>query len=193
MEYHAVVSALAVALTFMGYVPYIYDTLKGRTQPHLFTWLSVSLTSSVICALQILGGAGVGAWPMVVVSGLCVLIFTLSLQKGTKNVTILDFVFFILAIAGLLLWLFIDQPLLAVIVITSSSVISYLPTVRKSWSEPYSETLVSYQITGVRHVLSIIALEKINLLTTLFPAVWAIGNLAIVLMLMNRRKETRNI
>lgn len=130
---------------------------------------------------------------MVVVSGLCVLIFTLSLQKGTKNVTILDFVFFILAIAGLLLWLFIDQPLLAVIVITSSSVISYLPTVRKSWSEPYSETLVSYQITGVRHVLSIIALEKINLLTTLFPAVWAIGNLAIVLMLMNRRKETRNI
>jgi hypothetical protein len=180
---------MVITLTFIGYAPYIYDILKGKTQPHAFTWLSVSLTASVSCALQIVGGAGVGAWPMVVVTGICILVFVLSLWRGVKTITVSDVVFLILALLGLCLWLFIKQPLLAIIVITCSSVLAYFPTIRKSWNQPYSETLVSYQITGARHGLSIFALEKLNLLTVLYPAAWMIINIVIISILITRRSK----
>ncbi len=32
------ISGIAVALTFVGYVPYMRDTIKGKTRPHVYTW-----------------------------------------------------------------------------------------------------------------------------------------------------------
>lgn len=189
MEYHAIISGIVVVLIFIGYAPYIYDIFQKKTQPHVFTWFSVSLTAAVTYALQVLGGAGIGALPALTVSGICILIFLLSLWRGTKDITVSDTVFLILALVGLGLWLFVKQPVLSIIVITCSGVLAYLPTIRKSWKQPYSETVSSYQIAGIRHGLSIFALEKLNLLTVLHPAVWVCINFMIVIMLLLRRKK----
>lgn len=189
MEYRAVISAVVIAMTFAGYIPYVWDIFRGKTKPHAFTWFTVSLTALVAYALQVLGGAGVGAWPMLVVFLICVVVFVLSLWRGTRNITKLDTLFLCLSLIALYLWLVIEQPIWSILLITASEILGYIPTIRKSWAEPYSETLSLYQISTFRHGLVILALQKINILTAPYPAAWALTNLAIAVILMARRKQ----
>ena len=188
MELKALVSFVVVVLSFAGYIPYILDIVKGKNRPHLFTWIIATLTAFVAWALQIIGGAGVGAWPMLVVSLLCVCVLILSIWRGTNDITRSDFVSLFLSLAGVYLWLFVSQPILSVILITAAETISYIPTIRKSWKDPYSENLTLYRVSMFRHALAIGALEKINLLTALYPAAWALANLLITLILLSRRR-----
>jgi hypothetical protein len=138
--------------------------------------------------LQVAGGAGVGAWMTAVLACICFVIFLLSFRFGTKDITRFDVVFLALALISLVLWLVADQPVLSVVLIVATDVFGMVPTVRKSWHEPYSETLVMYQITTFRHALSFFALEQINILTALYPVAWVAANGAFSAMLMYRRR-----
>ena len=189
MTFHSVLSVIVIILTFLGYIPYIRDILKGLTKPHAFTWFSVSITAFVAYGLQVLGGAGVGAWPMLVIAIIGVTVFILSLWKGTRDIRISDAILLVLSLIALYLWIVVRQPIWSVLLITSSEILAFVPTIRKSWKDPYSETASLYQISIVRHGLSILALEKINILTALYPAAWAITNAAITLILFIRRKD----
>lgn len=189
MEFKTFVTFLVIALSLAGYAPYIWDILKDKTRPHVFTWLTATLTAFIAWALQILGGAGVGSWPMLVVTILCVCVLLLSVWRGTKDITKSDVVCLVLSLVGLYLWLIVKQPILSVILITTAEVISYVPTVRKSWRNPYNETLALYQISMFRHALAIVALERINLLTALYPAAWSLTNLVIAIILIVRRRQ----
>ena len=60
-----IISIFGVALTFAGYVPYIFDIVKKKTTPHSFTWFVFSLAGGVASGLQILGGAGIGSWTLI--------------------------------------------------------------------------------------------------------------------------------
>jgi hypothetical protein len=192
MTLKSLISLLVIILTFIGYVPYIRDIFKKKTQPHIFTWFTVSLTAFVAYALQVRGGAGVGALPMLVVSSICVFVFIVSFKYGTKNITKLDIFFLILSILALFLWLVVNQPILSVVLITVSEIFGYIPTIRKSWNRPYSETLSLYQISFFRHTLAIFALQKLNILTVLYPAAWAVTNLFITVVLISRRNQIKN-
>ena len=188
MEIKALISIVVILLTFIGYIPYILDIIKNKTQPHIFTWIVGTITDFTAYALQVLGGAGVGAFPMLVVSILCLTVLVLSIWRGTKDITKSDVFFLILSLIGVGLWLLVDQPILSVLVITAAEIFGYIPTVRKSWKDPHSETAALYNVSFFRHGLSILALEKMNLLTVLYPAAWTLINLIIALILIYRRK-----
>lgn len=47
---------IAVVLTFVGYAPYIRDTIKGKTKPHVYTWFVWGLVTAIAYALQLRGG-----------------------------------------------------------------------------------------------------------------------------------------
>ena len=193
MDYHVLLSAVVILLTFAGYVPYIRDIFLGRTKPHAFTWFVVALTAFIAYGLQVEGGAGVGAWPMLVVSLVCVLVFVLSLWKGTKDITKSDVIFLVLSLIALFLWLVVKQPILSILLITASEILSYVPTIRKSWKAPYSETLALYEVSAFRHGLAVFAVEKMNLLTALYPAAWALTNIIITVILILRRKAVPTV
>ncbi|MES2088091.1 MAG: hypothetical protein V4467_03830 [Patescibacteria group bacterium] len=187
MDYKIIISLVAVTLVFVGYAPYIRDTVKGKTVPHIFSWLVWTLAVTISWALQISGGAGVGAWTTGVTATICFIVLLLSIRNGNKEITKLDLAFLFLALTSLALWIFAKQPVLSVILIVSTDVFGFFPTIRKSWKEPHSETLFMYQITTIRHGLSIFALQQFNILTLLYPITWVLANLAFSVMLMIRR------
>ncbi len=61
MEYKIIISIFGVILSIIGYGMYVRDILKRKTIPHTFTFLIWSIASSTTWALQVHGGAGVGA------------------------------------------------------------------------------------------------------------------------------------
>ena len=183
-------SIVSIIVAVLSYIPYFKDIFKGKTKPHLFSWFIFSITTGIIFALQMKGGAGVGGWITLILAFIFFAIFILSFKYGTKDVKLIDIIFLILAILAIPIWLIADQPIISVILLTTIDMLGFAPTIRKSWNAPYSETLSMYVITLMRYVLVFPSLEKYNTLTLLFPVVWFIANVVLVVVLINRRKIT---
>ena len=134
------ISILAIILTFIGYVPYIRDTFTGKTTPHIYTWFIWGFVTAIAFGLQLSGGAGVGAWITLAVVLISALIFVVGLRNGKKDIAPLDTVFLLLSLVALVLWLIAKQPILSIILVCTIDMFGFVPTIRKSWHKPYSET-----------------------------------------------------
>ncbi len=153
-----------------------------------FTFLIWSISSSITWALQVHGGAGMGAWVTFSVSSILIIIFILSLKFGEKNIKKIDILFLILSLFSLFLWLVIDQPILAIILIVFTDVLGFVPTIRKSFNDPYKKSITTWGIAAFRHGLVVTSLNKFNILTLLSPLVWILVNVSFILFLIIRRK-----
>lgn len=188
-EIKTFISMIAVVLTFVGYIPYLLDTIKKKTSPHIYTWFIWGFVNAIAYALQVSGGAGVGSWMALTATLITFVIFIFGLRGGKKDITRIDSVFLILAIAAIYLWLIAKQPIWSIALVTSIDMLGFVPTIRKSWNKPYSETLFTYELNAFRHGVSLFALQQYNIVTWLYPATWMLACFLFSLMLIFRRKQ----
>ena len=188
MNTKTAISVIAVLLTFVGYFPYIRDTLKEKTTPHIYTWFIWALVTAIAFGLQVQAGAGVGSWVTLAVVIACFSVFILGMRNGKKDITKLDTLFLILSFIALFLWLIAKQPVLSVILVSITDMLGFAPTIRKSWNKPNSETLFLYSLNTFRHGLSILALQQYSIVTWLYPVTWTLANGLFSVMLIVRRK-----
>lgn len=184
----------AVILTFVGYIPYLRDILKGTTKPHLYSWFLWSFVTFIAFALQVSDNAGPGALVTMAAATMCFVVLLLGLRtKAKRDITFLDTIFLVLAIIALILWLLAKQPVISAILITLTDVLGFAPTIRKSWSKPYTETVSFYSLNTLRFGLAVLALQQYTIITALYPIVWAFGNGLFALLLLLRRKQVSKI
>ena len=183
------IGVIAVLLTFVGYVPYIRDTIKGKTKPHGYSWFLWGFVTIIAFALQVSGNAGIGSLVTLAAALVSFVIFALGLRNGKKDITKADTAFFIAALIAIVIWVFAKQPVLSVILISTIEMLGFVPTVRKSWNKPHSETLFTYALNAFRHGLSIFALQRYSIVTWLYPVTWTLANgLFSIILLIRRRK-----
>ncbi len=183
------IGIIAVILTFVGYIPYIKDTIKGTTKPHIYSWFIWAFVTFIIFALQILGHGGAGAFVTLATAILCLTIFILGLKNGQKDITKFDTITFIIALIAILVWVFAKQPAISNLLIITINTLANLPTIRKSWNNPYSETLFTWEMGAVRNLLGLLALANYSLLTWLYPVTNLLINVLVSLLLIIRRKQ----
>lgn len=179
----------AIAIAMLGDFSYFLSVLRRRTKPHIFTWFIWGLVGSIAVAAQFVAGGGVGAWPTLYSSLFCFLIIGLSLHFGEKHITRSDWFCFVSALAAVILWIITREPLWSVIIVTLIDAFAYYPTFRKSWNKPYEEALASYVTADVKLLMGIVALERINLITVLYPVAVVIMNALFVVTVMWRRQK----
>lgn len=134
-----ILSAVAIALTFVAFFPYIRSIIQGAIKPHVFSWVIWGATTFVVFLAQLEGNGGVGAWP-IGVSG-CITIFIAIMayvKRSDITITRTDWLFFILAMSSLPFWYFTSDPLWAVVIMTTVDLLGFGPTVRKAYISPYS-------------------------------------------------------
>lgn len=182
-----ILGVIAVLLTFVGYIPYIRDTVKGKTTPYIYTWFIWGLVTAIAFGLQISDKAGPGAFTTLAAAIVCFIIFGFGMRQGKKDITKSDTVFFILSLFALVLWLFAKQPVLSVILVSIIDMLGFIPTIRKSWKKPHEETLISYVTNTFRFCLALFALQRYTLITTLYPATWIVANGLFSVFLILRR------
>ena len=181
MPYKETLSALAIALTFAAFVPYIRAILNGTTKPHVFSWIIWGTTTFVVFLAQLKGQGGVGAWPIGISGVITIFIaFLAYLKRADITVTRTDWLFFISAMASLPLWYLTSDPVWAVIVLTTVDALGFGPTIRKAYRFPHSESLLFFGLFAARNFLVLMALEHYSVTTVLFPAV--IGSACVLLM-----------
>lgn len=178
----------AIILGLIAYVPYLIDIFKRKVEPHPFSWLIWGLGSSLIFALQISHGGGAGAWVTATVALMCFMVSALAFYfNGSKNITKNDILSLSISIVALCLWLWVDLPTVAALSMVVAEVFGLIPTLRKTWVNPYSESYPVWIINSLRHALSLGALGALNLITVSNPVFWTVSNLTVAVIIFFRR------
>jgi hypothetical protein len=168
-------AAIAIIIALVAYIPYLTDMFKGKNKPHLYTWISIFLITVVVAWIQVVGGAGIGAWPTILGAAVNGVVLFYCFKYGTKDVVSIDKVCLAISITGILMYVLLQgQPVLALVIVTIAEVISFFPTFRKTHNDPYSESLTSYYLILVKLGLILVALEAYNLLTVSYSLLWVV-------------------
>lgn len=190
MFYREILSGMAIALTFAGFIPYIRDIQQRRVTPHVFSWVIWGATTFIVFLAQLQGGGGLGAWP-IGVSGLITfyIAWLAYLRKADTSITWHDWCFFGVAMSSLPVWYITSDPLWAVIVLTSVDVIGFGPTLRKAHASPFQESLFFFSLFALRNAVAVAALEQFSITTVLFPAATGVACLLLIAVVFRRRRQ----
>lgn len=181
------IAIIAALLAVAGTVPYLIDILKGRVQPHAYTWFVWSIVSCIVFFGQVAKGAGIGALPTAASEVFTILIFLFSLRYGFKHPTKTDKIFLAIALAGLIPWVLTDDPTLSVVIAVAIDATAFLPTLRKTWRSPSTETPVLFGMNALRHILALFSLQAYNIATTLHSIVMILLNSVMTLTIMFKK------
>lgn len=181
-----------ICLCFIAYLSYIRDILKGKVSPHVISWFLWSLSAFLVFAIQFQNNAGFGSYINLALAFISFVIFILSIKKGKKDISRLDFFAFVLALTAIVLWLFVDRPLWSVILIIFTDIMALVPSVLKAWEDPLFETTTTFILASVKHLLSFFALESLVLVNVLYPVYGLIANSFFVILIIFRRKGSRS-
>lgn len=121
-----------------------------------------------------------------------VLAFTtllLSFKYGSKNITTFDTVALSAGLIAATVWFFFDHPVIAISIITLIEIIAFLPTYRKTWNEPWSESILAWGLFVLGNLCALYALDEYNILTTLYIVTMTIGSLTLILLSAHRRRK----
>lgn len=183
-----VLGILGSVLMISSYVPYIYHILKKQTKPHAYTWIIWSVTQ-IIATIGILQGDGGIFAAMTIGAGAVLSLVTLLLcfPYGTSNVTTFDTVALAVGCVALVFWWKLDNPVLAIALVSIIDGIGFLPTYRKTWNEPWSESLLAWTLFVAGNLCAFFALEEYNFLTTIY--IGTVTSAALLLILFSHRRR----
>ncbi|TPE55338.1 hypothetical protein FJM67_01990 [Maribrevibacterium harenarium] len=185
-----VFSILAIALTFIGFVPYMVSIVRGKTRPHVFSWVIWGITTSIIFFAQLEADGGIGAWPIGVSGGITIIVALLAyLNRGDNSITRADWLFLLTALASLPLWYVTQDPTTAVVILTTVDMIGFGPTFRKAYYFPREENAVFFSMFAVRNFFALLALESYSLATMLFPLAVSVACTSLLILLLVRRQQ----
>lgn len=189
MEYKQLLSLTAIGMLIIGYIPYVRDTIKGKTKPHLYSWFVGAIMAYSSFGLQFQSNAGPGMYATLFSAIVATMILSIGYRHKDNMITGFDKICLVLSLASLTTWLVIKQPVMATALIIITASVSFMPTIRKSWIAPNTETLLSYVINFFRFGVSIMALNSYTFITLGFPVAWMILNGLFVMLLLYRRKK----
>ena len=157
-------------LSTFAFIPYIIDTVTGRTQPQRASWLIWSVLGSIAFMSQIFEGATSSLWfAGVQVSG-TIIVFALSIKGGKGSfLSKTDYAILLAATVGLVLWYFTETAAYALAITISISLLGGAATVVKAYRDPDSETLITWVISLIASVCAILSVGKFDLIILAYP------------------------
>ncbi len=188
MDYKLIFAIISTIIGTASFVPYFRDILRRKTKPHVYTWLIWALTQGTATFAIIHGGGGIGALEFVFGTTFVFIVFLFSLKYGSKNITKSDTFLLIVALIAILVWWQLNNPVLSVVMICVIDVLGYIPSYRKCYEEPWSETLITWISFVVGNMLALAALREYNILTMSYIVTISIANTALFILCIVRRR-----
>lgn len=157
-------------LSICAFLPYICDTLAGRTRPQRASWLIWSVLGSIALGSQIHEGATASLWFAAIQVGGTIAIFGLSMFRGQGAFCSPRDVFVLLAAAaGLILWTLTDSAVYALTITISISLLGGSVTVLKAYREPNSETQSTWFLSCIASWFAILSVGEANWVLLAYP------------------------
>ena len=190
MEYDlkTILGLMAAVVAFVNYLPYLVGVIKKTLHPHAFSWIIWTVMTSIVFAAQLSDGAGTGAWATGATAVTLFFVALFAIRNGGYRITASDKASLAGAVIALPIWVITADPLWAVIVLTITEVLGFLPTYRKAWSVPHDESILAFSLTILKYSLALAAMQNYSFTTMLFPVALVVLSSVLVTELVWRRK-----
>lgn len=189
MDIKIIAAIITSILSIVCFLPYLRDIFKRKSTPHIYSWLVWSILQAEGTIAIIVGHGSYGALGIGIGTLFCIAIFILSFKYGTKNITKFDTICLVGSALSIVLWIFTKNPLTAVILISFIDFMAFMPTYRKGYEEPYTETVSTYLWSSISSMFAIVALTDYSVVTVLYLASLVLSNGTFVLLLLCRRSK----
>ncbi len=163
--------------------PYIYSILKRKTKPSRASWLIWAVLSIIILLSYHASGATTTIWLPVSYAVIAVVVFLLSLKYGVGGYARLDIFCLAGAAVGLLLWKFTHNPANTLYLTLFIDTFGFIPTIKKAYLDPTSESKLSWTIAMVALVFNVAAITSWQFKIALYPIWEFIFNGLVTIML----------
>jgi hypothetical protein len=188
---------LALALSALGGFGYIRDTLKGVTAPNRVTWSLWAVEGILAFVIEIQGHVGpaslmtlmLGLVPLAVVGA------SFANAHAVWKIGPFDVARGSISVAGLAFWAFVNEPTIALVAFVVADQMAGLPTIRKSWLAPGTESSGIFFLGTINCAITLLTLRHLTTAGVLFPGCVLIGDLIMAVLISTRigprRREKR--
>ncbi len=171
---------------------YLRSIFRWVTKPHIYTRLIWFLLMWVGFLIQYMNWWWPWTWVLWWAAIFQLAIVILSIKFWTKDITKFDTILLILSLLLIIVYLWIEEKLYALIMLIIIDMIAYLPTIRKTYNAPYSEDLFVWNIWSFKYVLSIFALSQYSFYTMAYPTAIIFMNVLFVWIILFKRIKLIN-
>lgn len=147
-------------------------------------WTILQATATIAILRENLFWSALGVAALGLVSGV---VFLLSFKYGTKNITMFDTACLIGALIAIGVWVFAHDVTLSIVLITVIDFIGFLPTYRKGYEEPHSETLFLYVCSAFSNFFSLLSITQYSIASSLYVTSLVVSNVIFVSIVLTRR------
>jgi hypothetical protein len=179
---------LAVALSAFGAYGYIRDTLRGGTSPNRVSWSLWGVEGVLGFGVEVQQHVGLASL-MTLMLGLvpCAIVFaSFRNPNAVWKIGAFDLVCGAIALAGLVFWAFAKEPTVALVSFVCADQVAGLPTLRKSWLAPSTESSRVFVMGCINCVITVLTLKVITTAGVLFPGCVAISDFLLSTIIISR-------
>lgn len=174
---------LSVVVNIIFVVPYLRDIVKGKTKPRIVSWFNWTLLAGIGTAAAIAEQEYSSAVLTGASTAITTLVVLLGLKYGDRSFDRTDVLCQLGAIAGLLLWVVFDDPLLALLTTIGIDFLASIPTYKHAWQKPHEETVSAYIGGFLSAFLVLLTIREFTLVGLLYPVFILVSCLSLVLLL----------
>lgn len=154
---------LGALLNLIGSGSYVYDTLRGKTQPNRVTWFLWALAPLIAFSAMIGQGVSFHASLLTFMVGfgpLMIFIASFVNKKSVWKISRFDMICGALSIAGLIGWLLTRTGDVAILFSIIADTLALLPTLKKAWQDPESESSLVFFNGALSALITLFTLQS---------------------------------
>jgi hypothetical protein len=162
---------IGAATSVIGLIPYIRDTYHGSTSPHRVTWFLWGFIPLVTFVVQIHLHVGLVSLTTLVFGLLPfgVLIASAKSHAGAWAITRFDWFCCAISLAGTAVYVVTQRGVLSIVLLLIADFFAGIPTVRKSWSDPTSETWSAFAFSVASTAITLSTVTEWSFAAIAFP------------------------
>lgn len=183
----AVIACILVVVG--GFLPYIRDIYRGKTKPHAYTWLIWTITQGTALVGLWQGHGGLAVVAMAIGVSMSIFVIGLSFRYGTRNITRADTIILIASLLAIGVWWQLHNPLLALVMVSLIDIVGYIPSIRKTYEEPWTETSLTWGVFIITNVLIMLSLDEYNFMTLFYLVSITAANAILLSICLVRRRS----
>lgn len=165
----AILITASSILTVVSIVPYLRDVIKGKTKPRIVSWFTWALLTGIACAASSADHAYASATLLFFATVATGLVVILGFKHGDRKFERFDIVCQIGVVVGLVLWLLLNSPAIAILASIVIDLAGALPTLKHTWQKPYEETWVAFLIGCIGCACTVLAVTSWKVTALAYP------------------------
>lgn len=190
MTFNFFLVIVSVLISIYGSYRYIYDTIKGTTRPNRVSQGLWAIAPLIGVGAAISSGADWMTTVRTFMAGFVPLVIFLvsfvnknSYWKTTK----FDYFCGLFSLIALILWLVVDLPVYAVLLAATADFFAAIPTIKKSWTNPESETGIAYVMSLFSVLIILQTIKTFDIQNTAFQIYLIIVNIMLIFAIYRNR------